>query len=83
MDHHEISGSIKEALSNPEFAKTVAEIFANYKEEQEQTQHTQEKWVRDLVASREYRLMHRRKGQYWVIMAKPMSLDAIESWLDE
>jgi hypothetical protein len=27
-----------------------------------------------------YRLMHRRNGQYWLMIAEPMTLDQIEDW---
>lgn len=40
-----------------------------------------EDWVRAEVRRRGYRLMHRRKGQYWLMMADPMTLTEIESWI--
>jgi hypothetical protein len=36
--------------------------------------------VRAHMARRGYRLMHRRKGQYWVMLGDPMTLDEIEAW---
>jgi hypothetical protein len=36
--------------------------------------------VRAQMARRGYRLMHRRNGQYWVMLAEPMTLDEIEAW---
>lgn len=36
--------------------------------------------VRAHMARRGYRLMHRRNGQYWVMLADPMTLDEIEAW---
>jgi hypothetical protein len=38
--------------------------------------------VRGQLARRGYRLMHRRKGQYWVMFDIPMTLDEIEAWLE-
>jgi hypothetical protein len=35
--------------------------------------------VQRKVAQRGYRLMHRRNGQYWVMLAKPMTLPEIET----
>jgi len=35
--------------------------------------------VRERVAQRGYRLMHRRHGQYWVMFAEPMTLPEIET----
>jgi hypothetical protein len=39
--------------------------------------------VREKVAQRGYRLMHRRNGQYWVMFAQPMTLPEIETWVDQ
>jgi hypothetical protein len=36
--------------------------------------------VRAHMARRGYRLMHRRNGQYWVMLGAPMTLDEIEAW---
>ena len=43
--------------------------------------NTSEEWVRAEVRRRGYRLMHRRNGQYWLMMADPMTLTEIESWI--
>lgn len=37
--------------------------------------------VRSQLARRGYRLMHRRKGQYWVMFDQPMTLPEIETWV--
>jgi len=37
--------------------------------------------VRAHMAQRGYRLMHRRNGQYWVMLADPMTLDEVEAWV--
>jgi hypothetical protein len=37
--------------------------------------------VRAHMARRGYRLMHRRNGQYWVMLGDPMTLDEIEAWV--
>jgi hypothetical protein len=39
--------------------------------------------VREGLAQRGYRLMHRRKQQYWVMQATPLTLDQIETWLEK
>jgi hypothetical protein len=37
--------------------------------------------VRERVAQRGYRLMHRRHGQFWVMFSQPMTLPEIETWV--
>jgi hypothetical protein len=38
--------------------------------------------ARALLAQRGYRLMHRRNGQYWVMIDSPMTLDQIEASIE-
>ena len=38
-----------------------------------------EDFIREYMAKRGYRLMHRRNGQYWVMFANPMTLDEIQA----
>jgi hypothetical protein len=37
--------------------------------------------IRSELARKGYKLLHRRKGQYWVMMDQPMTLDQIEQTL--
>lgn len=37
--------------------------------------------IRSELARKGYKLLHRRKGQYWVMMGQPMTLDQIEQIL--
>jgi hypothetical protein len=58
---------------------------------EEYAQETDERWrqekaqearvirARALLAQQGYRLMHRRNGQYWVMIDNPMTLDEIEA----
>jgi hypothetical protein len=38
--------------------------------------------VRSQLARRGYRLMHRRKGQYWVMLDEPMTFEEIDAWIN-
>jgi hypothetical protein len=38
--------------------------------------------LREALAAKGYRLMHRRKGQYWMMHSTPRTLAQIESWLE-
>jgi len=68
---------------DPEFAETVMKLLADYEESRQQKRHseTQEQRVRRLAAARGWRIMHRRKSQYWLLASDPMTLDGIEEWL--
>ena len=36
--------------------------------------------IRAHIAGCGYRLMHRRNGQYWLMLAEPMTFEQIENW---
>jgi hypothetical protein len=55
---------------------TFQDHSLNYNENENQ----REMAIRAQLARRGYRLMHRRNGQYWVMLADPMTLDDIEAW---
>jgi len=40
-----------------------------------------EEAIRADLARNGYKLMHRRRGQYWLMLQTPMTLDGIEQWL--
>lgn len=49
-------------------------------QERNSKQVRRETGVRADLARRGWRLMHRRNGQYWIMLARPMSLDELETF---
>jgi len=83
IDIDEVIKDIKQKMTDPEFAKTLIKRWADRERLEENTRRAQEDRVRELAASRGYRIMHRGKGRYWLMIDKPMSLDVIRSWIDQ
>jgi hypothetical protein len=79
----ELLHKITDHLEDPEFAETVTKLLAAYEQTQDKkrSEETQEQRVRALAAANGYRIMHRRGGQYWLLLSDPMSLDGVEDWL--
>ncbi len=71
-DHDEL-GEIVTALLN---------AYEQTEREDEIDLEEQKVRVREGLAGYGYRLMHRRKRQYWLLHSTPRTLDQIESWLE-
>ena len=83
MDRNELIEYIKEKLADADFAKSFVQKFAAFERSRQQAQRTDDERVRELAARRGYRIMHRGKGLYWLMIDKPMSLDVIQTWIDQ
>jgi hypothetical protein len=84
---------VKQALADPQFldyfgmGRKLVEMPAfikeleTYEAVREDEQVFQRERVRAMAIEAGYRIMHRRRGQYWLLLAATMSLDAIEELL--
>src|SRR6266436_1943667 len=85
-DHNAFLQRIEQRLADPKVDEKIAEILDKYDLALawvEQQKATQLERVRERAVSAGYRIMHRRKGQFWLVLDKPMTLDAIEEYLTE
>ena len=67
--------------SSIDVEKYVQETREKRAQEKAREANSREIKVRERVAQRGYRLMHRRNGQYWVMFDEPMTLPEIETWV--
>jgi hypothetical protein len=65
--------------SNIDVEKYVLENPGKRAQEKTREPEAREIKVRERVAQRGYRLMHRRNGQYWVMFSQAMTLPEIET----
>ena len=78
--------------NDPEFHQAVAEMAAEFRNNKRQWGEAQrkeaqqvqdyEQHVRRNAFHSGYRLMRRRRNQYWLVYDKPMTLDEIEVWIN-
>jgi hypothetical protein len=78
---------LEEIADNSDFRKAIAELVTKYQRQKEtQAEHpsepSHEQRVREKAARDGYRLMHRRGNQYWLMLARPMTIEEIDYWIE-
>jgi hypothetical protein len=74
---------IEQLLKNPLASKRAKRFWDRERRRLQSTTSAtdREARVREQVARRGGRMMHRRNGQYWIMIDRPKTLDEIETWL--
>jgi hypothetical protein len=86
MDNELLMQRLRRGLrDHDELGVIVAALLNAYEQTEREDEidlEEQKVRVREGLARYGYRLMHRRKGQYWLLHSTPRTLDQIESWLE-
>jgi hypothetical protein len=83
----DLSVFFDQCLADPKVAAEVAATLERFKAEQkaqtlaEQQKATQVQRVREQAMRAGFRIMHRRRGQYWLFWGQTLSLDDIAGYL--